>query len=174
MLEESSKLTNENGMNVPEDLIEIRDPDIDAQKIMAEIRDRIDRRRKELGYERRSFPSYGKAILPDQPEDIPYDANLYHHLQLANMMYTEIQTYPVLVRSPASRIPIMGQLWQLIRREAHNLILFYVNRAVSHEVDIHRHMISVDNLLTTEIQEQQRAILELKEEVDRLRSHLDG
>ena len=173
MLEESSNLTNENGMNIPEDLIEIRDPDIDAQKIMAEIRDKIDRRRKELGYERMSFPSFGGVVFPGRPNDIPYDPDLYHHLELVNKLYTNVETQPALEPAPTLRIPVVGQLWQLIRQEAHNLVLFYVNRSNNHEIAVHRHVISVLNLLAAENQKQHRAILALSGEVENLRSQLD-
>lgn len=174
MTEESSRLTGENGMNVPDDLVEIGDPDIDTQKILTEIRDKIDRRRKDLGYERMSFPSFGGVVFPGRPNDIPYDPDLYHHLELVNKLYTNVETQPALEPSPALRLPVVGQLWQLIRQEAHNLVLFYVNRSINHEIAVHRHVISVLNKLTAENQMQQRVILELTDEVEKLRSQLDG
>lgn len=174
MNEERPEPGVQNHVDLAEDLIEIRDPEIDADEIMAEIRERIKRRRSELGYEKMNFPSYGGVVFPGKPDDIPYDANLYHHLQLANKQYLEYPAEPDLAPSPAARVPILGSLWRLIRQEAHNLVLFYVNRALSHDVEIHRHMISVDNSLTAELQRQQRIIIELKDEVESLRSQIDG
>ena len=173
MSENNKDIGDDSGFNVPDDLIEIRDPEIDAQEIVAEIRDKIDRRRKELGYEHMIFPSFGAVVYPGRPGDIPYDPDLYHHLKLVNKLYTEVETQPALEASPALRIPVVGQLWQLIRREAHNMVLFYVNRSINHEIAVHRHVISVLNLLTAENQKLQRSILALSEELEQLRSKLD-
>ena len=173
MSENNKDIGDESGINVPEDLIEIRDPDIDAEEIMAEIRDKIDRRRKELGYENIVFPSFGAVVYPGRPHDIAYDPDLYHHLKLVNKLYTDVETQPALEPSPALRIPLVGQLWQLIRQEAHNLVLYYVNRSINHDIAVHRHVISVLNLLTAENQKLQRSILALTEELEQLRSQLN-
>ena len=57
-------------------LIEIDDPAIDPAAVMNEIRRRIAQRRRELGYENRSFPSYGAAIYQGEPNDIAFDKDL--------------------------------------------------------------------------------------------------
>lgn len=158
--------------DLPDDLIEIRDPDIDAREIMAEIRRRIRQRRAELGYETQQFPSYDGVVFPGKPDDIPYDVNLYHHLELVNKMYLEVETGALLAPSPATRLPILGRLWALVRSQAHNLVLFYVNRSLEHQTEVNRRLISVLNQLTAANQEQQRSILTLQEQIDQLRSQL--
>lgn len=150
-------------------LIEIRDPEIDTIAIMAEIRTRVEKRRQELGYDKRRFPTFGTAEYPGEPEDLPYDDLLYHHLRLANRSYADVETRPFLASSPTTRIPLLGRLWGLIRGGAHNLVLFYVNRAVSQQVNVNRHLVSVLNRLAAENQAQVRQIKALEEEVTRLR-----
>ncbi len=156
-------------VNIPDDLIEIHDPEIDPGQIMDQIRERIRRRREELGYERRTFPTFGATAYPGEPADMPYDPDLYHHLRLVNETFAPIDTRPVLASSPSTRVPILGRLWQRIRGEAHNLVLFYVNRAVAHQTDVNRHLISVINRLTALSQEQQRAMAALRKEVESLK-----
>ena len=159
--------------DVPDDLIEIQDPQIDVEQIMEHIREKMAQRRRDLGYDQMNFPSFGGVVFPGRPDDLPYDANLYHHLQLANKLYTEVATEPVLVASPATRIPILGRIWELVRFQAHSLILFYVNRAVDQQVNLQRHLISAVNLLTVESQKQQRDIIRLEGLLIRLRNQLD-
>jgi hypothetical protein len=159
--------------DVPNDLIEIHDPQINVEEIMVHIRETMAQRRRELGYEQINFLYYGGFVIPDRPDDIPYDANLYYHLEIANKMYTEVSTEPVLVPSPATLVPIVGRLWQFIRYQAHNLVLFYVNRSIQQQVNLHRHLLYVLNLLTAENQKQQHEILKLKDKLAHLRSQLD-
>lgn len=150
-------------------LIEVHDPAIDPSAIMATIRERIRARREAQGYDKAVFPTYGQVTYPHKPEDIPYDPNLYHHLHLANTLYTDVETESILAPSPATRLPVIGKLWATIREQAHSLVRFYVNRAVAHEVEVNRHLVNSLNLLTAENQRQQREIVRLQEQVAALR-----
>ncbi|MCL4868355.1 MAG: hypothetical protein KJ063_05255 [Anaerolineae bacterium] len=159
--------------DIPDNLIEIRDPEIDPTAIMAEIRVRVEQRRRELGYDNRRFPTFGTADYPGEPEDIPFDDLLYHHLRLANRHYAEVETRPVLVSSPATRLPLLGRLWGLIRGGAHNLVLFYVNRLAAQQININRHLVSVLNRQAAQAQAQERRLQQLEEELAHLRSAKD-
>ena len=146
-----------------DDLLEIHDPELEPAELMAEIRRRIQNRRKELGYDDRTFPSFGDAVaLPEPPQDLTYSAELYHHLRQANTLYDEVETEPVLAYSASLRLPGLGRLW-LIRRQAHSLVLFYVNRNLSHQVMVNRHMVSILNKLVEENSELKRRIKQLEE-----------
>jgi uncharacterized coiled-coil protein SlyX len=156
-----------------DDLIEIHDPEIDPAQLMAEIRQRIEQRRQQAGYTPQRFPTFGGTTYPGRPLDIPYDPTLYHALELLNKSYAEAPTEAVVVPSPATRVPLLGNLWQLIRTQAHGLVLFYVNRAVKHELNVNRQIVSTLNLLTATVQEQQREIMALQAELEALYSRLD-
>lgn len=155
--------------NISDTLIEIHDPDIDPSDIMAQIRARIKQRREELGYDNRTFPEFEIATYPEEPDDVPVDKNLYHHLRIANETYTTVETTAILVPSTATRFPVLGPMWQLIRRQMHNLVLFYVNRTLTHQTGINRHVLSVLNHLVIQVQDQQRTIIALQAEVEALR-----
>lgn len=149
-----------------EGVIEIQDPAIDPAAIMAEIRARIEQRRAQLGYEQHTFPSFGAAVYPGEPPDLAYDTDLHHYLRLVNESYANADTDAILAPSPATRVPVLGRLWQLIRGGAHNLVLFYVNRAVAHQTDVNRQLVSVLNRMTVVVEAQQRIITQLQAELD--------
>lgn len=158
-----------------DDLIEIRDPEIDADAIMAEIRSRIRERRREAGNDERSFPTFGAATpYPGVPDEVSPEAGLYYHLWLVNQTYNQVETAPLLAASAATQLPLLGTLWKLIREQAHQLVLFYVNRFVSQQTNVNRHLVSVANELTREIQEQREQLRALQEEVARLHSREDS
>jgi hypothetical protein len=149
-------------------LLEIHDPEVDPQALMDEIRQRIENRRAELGYEERTFPSFGDAVpFPDPPDDLPYSADLYHHLRQANMLYEEVETEPILAHSAALRMPALGGLWKLIRQQTHSLVLYYVNRSLAHQVTVDRHLISVLNQLVVENEELKRTLTALKDQIEK-------
>ncbi len=165
----TDNLNNQSTADLPaDDLIEIHDPEIDPQALMADIRRRIQTRRLEAGYDNRTFPAFGAAMVcPEPPEGQPYSPDLYHHLRQVNSLYSEVETTSILAPSPATRVPILGRFWKLIREQAHGLVLFYVNRNISHQVKINRHLVSVLNQLTEENQELQRRIIALESEAKR-------
>jgi hypothetical protein len=159
----------ESEVEIPSNLIEIHDPEIDPARIMEEIRERIRRRREELGYPQRVFPAFGAAAYPGEPEGEGYDITLYFHLRRANENYHQIDVAPLIVPSSRSSIPILGPLWDRIRREAHNLVLFYVNKLAQRQVTVNRHLVSTLNRMAVQIQEQQRRIKALEEELRRIK-----
>ena len=152
-----------------DDLIEINDPQIDPASIMAEIRERIQMRREALGYEPQQFASFGGAQFPGRPDDVPYDPDYYDHLEMANELYLQAETEPDLQVSPATRVPLLGGFWSSFREQAHQLVLYYVNRSVSHQTGVNREIIGVLNKLTEINVAQQRKIARLEQEVDALR-----
>jgi hypothetical protein len=147
------------------DLIEIHDPEIDPEAIMATIRSRIQERRQEGGYIRLQFSTFGGSMLPDRPDDISYDPELFDHLELVNEQYTMVPTEPDLQPSPAKRVPILGPIWAMIREQAHGLVLFYTNRTASHQTGINQEIISILNGLMALNIDQQRRIEKLENEL---------
>jgi hypothetical protein len=151
-------------------LLEIRDPEIDAAAIMAEIRARIQERRREVDYAEQSFPTFGDVTpYPGTPEQATSEDSLYYHLRLANEIYNQAETSPLLVASPATQLPVLGRLWALIREQAHQLILFYVNRFLTYQTNVNRHLVSVANDLAREVREQREQLHALQEELVALR-----
>ena len=159
---------------IPNDLIEIHDPEIDLTQIMEQIRERIRQRREELGYPRKSFPKFGAAAYPGEPESGDFDTDLYYHLRRANDLYYQIGVESSLAPSPTTSLPVVGRLWGLIRREAHNLVLFYLGKSAQQQVAVNRHLVSTLNRMVTQLQQQQADLRELRDEIERLRGTAEG
>ena len=149
--------------------VEIYDPEMRDEQLAAQIAERVQRRQVVSGQVQLHLPTYG--FVSDMPEpglSPAYPPNLYHNLKQVNRIKPP-ETTAVLISSPATRLPILGFLWRLIRREAHNLILFYVNRAVSHNVRVNNHMVSILNELTRLTEAQQSEIKHLRAELAALK-----
>lgn len=157
-------------IEISDDLIEIKDPEIDPAGIMEQIRERVKQRRKEKGHDQRTFPSFGLTELPEAPSDRPYDPDLYYYLRLVNESFAQAETHANLAPSPATKLPVVGRVWKLLRREVHNLVLFYVNRLITHQSNVNRYQVNVLNRLTTRLEEQERTIEQLQAELNQLRS----
>ena len=148
--------------------LELHDPEISSADLVAEIENRVQQRRAELGQVRLVFPTFGTVSpFPEPPTDRPYNPNLYHHLRQANEMGSP-ETAPLLADSPATQIPLAGRFWKLIRSQVHELILFYVNRYVGYETQLDNHLISSLNEMTRVIQVQQEEIDSLHQELKEL------
>ena len=132
-------------------------------------------RRKQLGYDERTFPEFGGVVpYPEPPDDLTYSSELYYHLRQANDLYADVDTEPVLASSTTTRLPIIGPLWKLIRTQAHGLVLFYVNRGLAHQVNVNRHLVSILNRMVLEDQENQRTIKRLRAEIDEIKGRNQG
>ena len=151
--------------DIPDDLIEIHDPEIEPSEIVAQIRERIRARRQALGYPRQQFPTFGAAAYPAELETENADADLAYHLRRANDLYYALGVKPALSPSPATRIPLLGRLWASVRREAHNLVLFYLGKLAQKQVGVNRHLVSTLNRLAVQVHEQQQELRELDERV---------
>jgi hypothetical protein len=151
---------------IPEDLIEIHDPEVDPAQIMEQIRERIRRRREELGYPQQEFPPFGAAAYPGEPEGA-FDKDLYYHLRKANDLYYQVDVEPALAPSPATQLPILGRLWGQIRQEAHNLVLFYVGKLARQQLAINRHTVSTLNRMAAQLQELREQVEQLRERAGR-------
>lgn len=71
-------------------------------------------------------------------------AAFYEHLYLASMTYNQTETE--LYVTP-STVPLIGGLLDRLRRQFHNLVIFYVNRSVVKQIQINRHLLQAVSIL---------------------------
>lgn len=90
-------------------------------------------------------------------------AEIAHQINTLNQAILEFETEPVLASSAATSTPILGPLWERIRRPLHQLILFYTNRAVTQQVDVNRRLIDLLQQLLEENQALKQRIETLEE-----------
>ncbi len=146
----------------------IEDSLIDPEQIMSDIRERLTQFREDKAYDDHPLPSYGDATYPDKPDDIPYDMELYHHLDLANVKQSQTGTSLDIRDNAINRVPIIGSLWRSLQTKLHGPALYYANRAAERQALINGELVEVLNRLLASLQGQQREIDALKEELRRL------
>ena len=152
-----------------ESWLEIHDPEITAVDLETVIEERLEMHRTQLPQVHITYPDFGQvALMPSLPESGHFSLYLYHHLRALNELPPP-ETLPDLAASPALRIPILGRLWQTIRREAHNMVLYYVNRSLQYVQSNHRETLGVLNELTRMVQLQQTEIDRLHDEVQAMK-----
>ncbi|MCA9874950.1 MAG: hypothetical protein KC441_14875 [Anaerolineales bacterium] len=147
--------------------IEIHDEEVTASALQEAIETRLQARPSQWSSEHLTFPTFGYAApLPEPPPGVHQFTTLHHHLRQLNQMPPP-DTTPLLVESPALRVPILGRLWRQIRGQAHQLVLFYVNRLAARETAVTNHTVSALNELTRLAQQQQAEIDQLRAELRR-------
>jgi hypothetical protein len=147
------------------DWIKIHDSTWTSDALLAELRRRANAREGALGPLEINAPAFSElSAMPQPPTDRPYNADLYYHLRLINEMPPP-DLDPMLADSPATRTPWIGNLWERFRGQLHDLILFYVNRAVRQQIRMNNEVVDTLNVLTRVVEAQQ-------EEIDRLRAEL--
>lgn len=145
--------------------IKLNDSEWTPAAITAEIAKRAEEREIELGPLTVSFPAINVLEgAPRPPLTRPNNANLYLHLRLINEIPPP-DVAPILADSPATQTPWVGGLWQRVRSQFHELILFYVNRAVRQQTQLNNELISTLNELTHTIEAQQEEIEHLQEKL---------
>ena len=147
----------------------IDDPDIDPEQIMRGIRERITGLNVSISDDERSFPAFNGATYPDKPDDITYDLDLYHHLDLANQEWSRTGTTLEFRESAISRLPLLGDLWRNLQLKLQGPALFYANRVAERQMAINGEMVEVLNRLLAANQGQKREINALREELNQLR-----
>ena len=149
--------------------IELHDSQISSAELVCEVAARAQRRRVDQGTVKIDLPAFGASTrAPDEGATREDVIRLHYYLRQLEQLPAP-ETQPELAASSATRVPLLGRLWQLIRREAHNLVLFYVNRTVAHNTVTNRHVFSALNEAAALIEEQQAEIERLREELAQLK-----
>lgn len=147
--------------------IVIHDEQVTSEELVHQVEERVARRRAELGVVEVVFPTFGYvSSYPDVPLEKRVSPHLFYYLEQANRT-PPASVEPVLAPSPATRAPVVGGLWQRIRGEMHNLVLFYVNKSVREQSRTNANLVSTLNELTRVIQDQQAEIDALRAEIQR-------
>lgn len=158
-------------LDLPDDnFVSIEDDEISPDQLMEMVRARM-QTRDWSNMRRVDLAPYGSATeVPAPPNGVAYDFDLFRDLRHLNRIYFTAETEPVLVDSPSTSVPIFGSIWKLIRRQMHELVLFYVNRGVTHQIKVDDQMVRVLNSLVRTNLEQQQEIDSLRQELHTLKA----
>ena len=89
------------------------------------------------------------------------------HLEQALTLMQQQDVAPMLAPSAATRLPGLGWLWQRVRHQAHQLVLFYVNRQAAQSVQINQQLLAALTDLLQVVAAQQEALARLQAEQER-------
>jgi hypothetical protein len=154
-----------------DDVIEIRDPDIDVEEIMTQIRKRIQQRRAEaqgqgLDYDRLvDDNSYAPHAVDQSDSELAYE--IYQVRSTADTIWVSLSI-------AGRRVPLIDGLVARVRRELHNLVIYYVNMLAGRQVAFNRSAANVLLRLVETRNESRDQIAALEEEVAGLRQRLEA
>jgi hypothetical protein len=157
-----------------DDIIEIRDPEIDVQEIMQRIRERVRKRAAQKKAEP-WLPAFGSEVADIDPAAGAFTPKLYYTLRQAREQANRVWVDLLLTETAIQRMPLLGGLWQRIRREAHNLVLFYVNILAANQAAFNNHVVRILSELVgkqEQLLDEEDALKQLREEIEALRTDL--
>lgn len=139
--------------------IEIRDPHIDAAAVLQQLYANLSARQALAPLEK-PLPDFGLPPIPEIEESA-----LRYHLHRANRLYDQLWVPLSLAPSPATRIPLVGRVWGLVRESLHRLILYYLEMAISKQAGFNSHVVGALNSMAG----MQSELAMLRQEVRELR-----
>ena len=74
-----------------------------------------------------------RGQAPAAPPARGATSDLARHRQQISLAAHTLPTAPDLAPSNATRLPLIGRLWAGVREQAHQLVLYYVNRSAGHQ-----------------------------------------
>ena len=151
-----------------ETAIEIRDPEIDAEAIMRQIRANIRQRRMQAEAEGLDYTSLASGTYVPR-----FDENLYTVLrQLETTPYARPDVR-LAIAKPAA-IPVVGALVQRVRTALHQLAIYYVNMLAEQQRSFNALVIRTFKALVRELEKESlpAEVTALRDEVQQLRERV--
>ncbi|MFQ5611937.1 MAG: hypothetical protein ACE5H9_07360 [Anaerolineae bacterium] len=142
-----------------EEIIDIRDPAIDVEAVMARIRAGIRRRRQQAEADGVDLKSFAAGLDVAQAPSLGHET--FYNLHRLSASYNKIN---VGMELTASTLPVVGPLWQKVRRSSHQLVLFYVNKVAGKQVVFNKYVVQALTAL----------VKNLAEENGRMKAELEG
>jgi hypothetical protein len=154
-----------------EEIIEIRDSEINVAEIMEEIRRNIRQRQSEAQGGEVDFPTFeaGVSLAVEPTEKL--EEVLHHHLSEASLHHNKIGVASQFMPRP---VPLVGRLWTAFRQEAHNLVIFYVNTLAARQITFNDHVLRALNALAQMVTRGSRVeVARLEAELQALQQRVD-
>ncbi|MBN1954763.1 MAG: hypothetical protein JW900_06895 [Anaerolineae bacterium] len=151
--------------------IEIRDPEIDAQAIMRQIRAKIRQRRAEAESQGLDYDAFLHGLSAAQGAT-RFDESFYHTLQQLGSSHDKIGVGLALT---PSAIPLVGPLLQRVRVALHQLVIFYVNMLAGQQRGFNGHVAQAVRLLVKQLEADPLPgqVESLQRELDRLHERVE-
>lgn len=133
------------GRNDPESIIQIEDPEIDVETVMARIREGLAEHALEQDVE---FPTFA-VTRARRGADPRFPEELYYQLEQANLNYDQTWVELSLVET---ELPLLGHFITRFKHELHQLVVFYVNRLGERQVTMNDALVRTLNELVESLE----------------------
>ena len=153
----------------PEELasiIQIDDPDIDVQTIMARIREGLIEHAWEQEVE---FPTFALARAR-RGDATRFPEALYDHLEQANLNYDQAWVELSLIES---HIPLVGRFVNRFKRELHRLVVYYANQLGERQITTNDAIVRALNQLVESLEQPDPQVEALQRRVDELEARIE-
>jgi hypothetical protein len=144
----------------------------DVDIIMATIRREMQKRREQGIYQTARFSEFEDVTCPEEPVGDEHNPLLYFHLRQVNQSYTRFNVELDLSPSRLDRLPVIGLLWNTLRRHLHSLSIFYVGKVVHPMITFNRHLVTILNVVVRQGQQRDAELTELKQRLSELEAKL--
>ena len=153
-----------------EGIIEIRDPEIDAEAIMRQIRENIRQRRSAAEAHGLDYEAFAEGLYAS-PDTARFDRSLYYDLRWMSVGYYKIGVGLSLTES---RIPLVAPLVQRIRAALHQVVIYYTNMLAGQQARFNEYVVRALTGLVKALEEDPTPgeIEALRQEVAELRAQL--
>ena len=154
-----------------EEIVEIRDSEIDAEAIMRQIRENIRRRRSDAEAQGLDYEAFVEGLYAS-PDATRFDRSLYYDLRWLSTGYYKIGVGLSLTES---RLPLIAPLVQRVRATLHHLVIFYTNILAGRQIRVNDYIVrALSGLVETlEKDTTPNEIETLRQEVADLRAQLE-
>lgn len=155
-----------------ERIIEIRDPEIDAESIMRQIRQKIRERRAKAEEQGLDYEAFVEGLYASQVS-ARFHHRLYYDLRRMSVGYDKLGVGLSLTES---RIPVIAPLVQRVRRALHHLVIYYTNKLAGQQVRFNEYTIRALTGLVKELEEgpTSSTVETLQQEVESLRAQVEN
>ncbi len=142
-----------------EEIFEIRDSDINADEIMAKIRENIDRRKKEGLYTEEKLAEAERLKIGDEPEEADF---IKHYIMTAGVLCNiDTEKYKFGI-PPFLNRPILGHMVLAAKSFIRRLLRFHTRAIFTQQVDFNRHIVQLINGLYDKIDALEKEVSNLK------------
>jgi hypothetical protein len=152
-------------------IIEIRDPEIDAEAIMRRIRENIRQRRTEAEAQGLDYEAFVEGLYSAQVT-ARFEHSLYYDLRRMSVGYDNIGVGLSLTES---RLPLVAPLVQRVRAALHHLVIYYTNKLAGQQARFNEYVVRALTGLVKALEEGPTPddVGALRQEVAELRARLE-
>jgi hypothetical protein len=158
-------------MSEVRDAIEILAPEVNREEVIAELENRIQQRRLQAQAEGWDYDHLVKGQAEDLSGSGRFGPDLCYDLYQAGRSADAIG---VSLSLKESRVPVLGRLFIRLRRELHNLSVYYVNILARQQAVFNRAVLKILSQWIDELDESPQQVATLEAELSSLRQRIDA